>query len=107
MLNRVKGKQTAGTTVSKKAPGVLVGFRAHYRRSSADGVPHTVRADARPVQEEHGARAQNFAQDSNAALETYKRQVRALEEQLACSDDLYAPPISLPLLHWFCAAWES
>ncbi|KAH8985329.1 hypothetical protein EDB86DRAFT_3083735 [Lactarius hatsudake] len=36
-------------------------------------------------------RTQKFAQDSNAALETYQRQVRTLEEQLARSDGAGRP----------------
>ncbi|KAF8471358.1 hypothetical protein DFH94DRAFT_769115 [Russula ochroleuca] len=34
-------------------------------------------------------RTQKLAQESDAALETYQRQVRTLEECLACSDNLY------------------
>ena len=37
-------------------------------------------------------RAQKLAQDSNAALEIYQRQVQKLQEQLARSDNLYVPP---------------
>lgn len=38
-----------------------------------------------------GERAQKLTQDSNSALETYRRQVCTREEQLAYSDSLYVP----------------
>ena len=47
-------------------------------------------AQAHDLLKKNAERAQKLAQDSNAALETYQRQVRVLEEQLARSDDLYA-----------------
>ena len=52
-------------------------------------------AQAHDLLKKNAERAQKLAQDSNAALETYQRQVRTLEEQLARSDGLYAP---LPLI---------
>ncbi|KAH8988708.1 hypothetical protein EDB86DRAFT_2945634 [Lactarius hatsudake] len=52
-------------------------------------------AQAHDLLKKNAERAQKLAQDSNAALETYQRQVRALEEQLASSDGLYAPLSSL------------
>ncbi|KAH9022188.1 Up-regulated during septation-domain-containing protein [Lactarius hengduanensis] len=48
-------------------------------------------AQAHDLLKKNAERAQKLAQDSNAALETYQRQVRTLEEQLASSDGLYAP----------------
>ena len=50
-------------------------------------------AQAHDLLKKNAERAQKLAQDSNAALETYQRQVRMLEEQLARSDDLYARPL--------------
>ena len=49
-------------------------------------------AQAHDLLKKNAERAQKLAQDSNAALETYQRQVRTLEEQLARSDNLYVPP---------------
>jgi hypothetical protein len=57
-------------------------------------------AQAHDLLKKNAERAQKLAQDSNAALETYQRQVRVLEEQLARSDDLYARA-SLSLSHLF------
>ena len=55
-------------------------------------------AQAHDLLKKNAERAQKLAQDSNAALETYQRQVRTLEEQLARSDNLYvAPPHSCTL----------
>ncbi|KAH9026914.1 hypothetical protein EDB85DRAFT_2276832 [Lactarius pseudohatsudake] len=48
-------------------------------------------AQAHDLLKKNAEHAQKLAQDSNAALETYQRQVRTLEEQLASSDGLYAP----------------
>ena len=48
-------------------------------------------AQAHDLLKKNAERAQKLAQDSNAALETYQRQVRTLEEQLARSDNLYVP----------------
>ncbi|KAH9055308.1 Up-regulated during septation-domain-containing protein [Lactarius vividus] len=45
-------------------------------------------AQAHDLLKKNAERAQKLAQDSNAALETYQRQVRTLEEQLASSDGL-------------------
>ncbi|KAH8989745.1 Up-regulated during septation-domain-containing protein [Lactarius akahatsu] len=45
-------------------------------------------AQAHDLLKKNAERAQKLAQDSNAALETYQRQVRMLEEQLASSDGL-------------------
>ena len=59
-------------------------------------------AQAHDMLKKNAERAQKLAQDSNAALETYQRQVRTLEEQLARSDGLYAP-FSLPPLLCVCA----
>jgi hypothetical protein len=47
-------------------------------------------AQAHDLLKKNAERAQKLAQDSNAALETYQRQVRTLEEQLARSDGMYA-----------------
>ena len=52
-------------------------------------------AQAHDLLKKNAERAQKLAQDSNAALETYQRQVRTLEEQLAREDGLYAPLPSL------------
>jgi methyl-accepting chemotaxis protein len=46
-------------------------------------------AQAHDLLKKNADRAQKLAQESNAALETYQRQVRALEERLARSDDMY------------------
>ncbi|KAH9017471.1 hypothetical protein EDB83DRAFT_2437562 [Lactarius deliciosus] len=49
----------------------------------------TVRfSQAHDLLKKNAERAQKLAQDSNASLETYQRQVRTLEEQLASSDSL-------------------
>ena len=53
-------------------------------------------AQAHDLLKKNAERAQKLAQDSNAALETYQRQVRTLEEQLARSDNLY---VATPFLH--------
>ncbi|KAH9009762.1 hypothetical protein EDB83DRAFT_2531095 [Lactarius deliciosus] len=45
-------------------------------------------AQAHDLLKKNAEHAQKLAQDSNAALETYQRQVRTLEEQLARSDGL-------------------
>ncbi|KAH8989754.1 hypothetical protein EDB92DRAFT_842398 [Lactarius akahatsu] len=45
-------------------------------------------AQAHDLFKKNAERAQKLAQDSSAALETYQRQVRTLEEQLASSDGL-------------------
>ncbi|KAH9009833.1 hypothetical protein EDB83DRAFT_2531030 [Lactarius deliciosus] len=45
-------------------------------------------AQAHDLLKKNAEHAQKLAQDSNAALETYQRQVRTLEEQLAMSDGL-------------------
>ncbi|KAI9431299.1 Up-regulated during septation-domain-containing protein [Lactarius indigo] len=45
-------------------------------------------AQAHDLLKKNAERAQKLAQDSNAALETYQRQVRTLEEQLVHSDGL-------------------
>ncbi|KAH9017483.1 hypothetical protein EDB83DRAFT_2528627 [Lactarius deliciosus] len=45
-------------------------------------------AQAHDPLKKNAEHAQKLAQDSNAALETYQRQVRTLEEQLAMSDGL-------------------
>ncbi|KAH9009199.1 hypothetical protein EDB83DRAFT_2681103 [Lactarius deliciosus] len=45
-------------------------------------------AQARDLLKKNAEHAQKLAQDSNAALETYQRQVPTLEEQLAMSDGL-------------------
>ena len=58
-------------------------------------------AQAHDLLKKNAERAQKLAQDSNAALETYQRQVRTLEEQLARSDGLYAPFSLLPLSYVF------
>ncbi|KAH9009841.1 Up-regulated during septation-domain-containing protein [Lactarius deliciosus] len=48
-------------------------------------------AQAHDLLKKNAERAQKLAQDSNAALETYQRQVRTLEEQIVHSDGLYVP----------------
>jgi hypothetical protein len=53
-------------------------------------------AQAHDLLKKNAERAQKLAQDSNARLETYQRQVRVLEEQLARSDGLYVAPHPLP-----------
>jgi uncharacterized membrane protein YccC len=45
-------------------------------------------AQAHDLLKKNAERAQKLAQESNAALETYQRQVRTLEEQLARSDGI-------------------
>ena len=55
-------------------------------------------AQAHDLLKKNAERAQKLAQDSNAALETYQRQVRTLEEQLARSDALYVPPFTSSLV---------
>ncbi|KAH9009834.1 hypothetical protein EDB83DRAFT_2322630 [Lactarius deliciosus] len=45
-------------------------------------------AQAHDLLKKNAERAQKLAQDSNAALETYQRQVRTLEEQIVHSDGL-------------------
>ena len=49
-------------------------------------------AQVHDLLKKNAERAQKLAQDSNAALETYQRQVQKLQEQLARSDNLYVPP---------------
>jgi methyl-accepting chemotaxis protein len=53
-------------------------------------------AQAHDLLKKNAERAQKLAQESNAALETYQRQVRTLEEHLANSDgwyvDTFLPP---------------
>ncbi len=46
-------------------------------------------AQAHDLLKKNAERAQKLAQESNAALETYQRQVRTLEEHLANSDGWY------------------
>jgi hypothetical protein len=46
-------------------------------------------AQAHDLLKKNAERAQKLAQESNAALETYQRQVRTLEEHLASSDGWY------------------
>jgi hypothetical protein len=46
-------------------------------------------AQAHDLLKKNAERAQKLAQESNAALETYQKQVRTLEEHLARSDGSY------------------
>ena len=46
-------------------------------------------AQAHDLLKKNAERAQKLAQESNAALETYQKQVRTLEEHLARSDGMY------------------
>ena len=46
-------------------------------------------AQAHDLLKKNAERAQKLAQESNVALETYQKQVRKLEERLACSDGSY------------------
>jgi len=46
-------------------------------------------AQAHDLLKKNAERAQKLAQESNAALETYQRQVRTLEENLAQADGWY------------------
>lgn len=55
-------------------------------------------AQAHDLLKKNAERAQKLAQDSNAALETYQRQVRTLEEHLANSDGWY---VALLPSHFF------
>jgi hypothetical protein len=53
-------------------------------------------AQAHDLLKKNAERAQKLAQESNAALETYQRQVRTLEEHLARGDGWYVSATSLP-----------
>jgi len=53
-------------------------------------------AQAHDLLKKNAERAQKLAQESNAALETYQRQVRTLEEHLARGDGWY---VLQPLSH--------
>jgi hypothetical protein len=46
-------------------------------------------AQAHDLLKKNAERAQKLAQESNAALETYQKQVRTLEEHIARSDGMY------------------
>ena len=48
-------------------------------------------AQAHDLLKRHVKRAQKLSLDINAVLETHRRQVHTLEEQLAHSDSLWAP----------------
>ena len=76
---------------------------AHIGRPRVDGAPHSLRTGARPAQEERGACAE---QESNAALETYQRQVRTLEEHFASSDGWYVAFSSLLSYYLFLCREE-
>lgn len=60
-------------------------------------------AQAHDLLKKNAERAQKLAQESNAALETYQRQVRTLEEHLASSDAWYvaSSPAFLLLIVYF------
>ena len=62
-------------------------------------------AQAHDLLKKNAERAQKLAQESNAALETYQRQVRTLEENLARADGWY---VTLPFFNFIfifgCAA---
>jgi predicted O-linked N-acetylglucosamine transferase (SPINDLY family) len=60
-------------------------------------------AQAHDLLKKNAERAQKLAQESNAALETYQRQVRTLEEHIARADGWYVQ-CSLSLFFFFCVA---
>jgi hypothetical protein len=90
------GSGPSSPTRDSMAPGMLFSVEAFAQRVQAlisDDralMERLIRfAQAHDLLKKNAERAQKLAQESNAALETYQKQVRTLEEHIARSDGMY------------------